>query len=62
MNASDSCSPLFAGAAALLEKRFAQATSLVSSGNYQQALDIFQELLAACPHEYTLQNNCAWLF
>jgi len=62
VNASDSCSPLFAGAAALLEKRFAQATSLVSSGNYQQALDIFQELLAACPHEYTLQNNCAWLF
>lgn len=62
MNASDSCAPLFAGAAALLEKRFAQATSLVSSGNYQQALDIFQELLAACPHEYTLQNNCAWLF
>lgn len=62
MNASDSCSPLFAGAAALLEERFAQATSLVSSGNYQQALDIFQELLAACPHEYTLQNNCAWLF
>lgn len=62
MNASDSCAPLFAGAAALLEERFAQATSLVSSGNYQQALDIFQELLAACPHEYTLQNNCAWLF
>ncbi|MGE0918188.1 tetratricopeptide repeat protein [Trichlorobacter lovleyi] len=62
MNASDSCSPLFAGAAALLEERFAQATSLVSSGDYQQALDIFQELLAACPHEYTLQNNCAWLF
>jgi len=62
VNASDSCAPLFAGAAALLEERFAQATSLVSSGNYQQALDIFQELLAACPHEYTLQNNCAWLF
>jgi len=62
VNASDSCSPLFAGAAALLAEGFAQATSLVSSGNYQQALDIFQELLAACPHEYTLQNNCAWLF
>lgn len=62
MNASDSCSPLFAGAAALPEERFARASTLVSSGNYQQALDIFQELLAACPHEYTLRNNCAWLF
>jgi protein O-GlcNAc transferase len=46
----------------LLEELFAQATSYACNGNYEQALLIFQELRAACPHEYTLRNNCAWLF
>lgn len=45
----------------LLGKLFSQAASLAASGRYQQALLLFQELQTACPQEYTLQNNCAWL-
>lgn len=61
VNTSDSFSTVSLDSAVLLKEHFAQATSLACSGNYQQALILFQELLATCPNEYTLQNNCAWL-